>query len=113
MGGRHWSEKNTTKNWWRLLVRNALQINAMEPVRDEEYPVTVECRLTFGPGKRRYDWDNVAVTSKLIQDGLIKSGILKGDSPKYITGGRMWTVKGDTTHTLFIIRTGKHADKFD
>jgi len=109
-GGGHFSKRHKVKQGWEVLVSQAVKHQGVVPVR--VYPVTIDCRLTFGPGARSYDWENASATVKCIQDGLRKCGILEDDGMKYITGGRMWCVRGDRTMTQFAIREGKDAHKY-
>ena len=99
--GMHYSKRSKIKNDWVTMVAGACNAQKIKPV--EEYPVVVACRLIFGPKGKRYDWDNAAATAKVFQDALVKKGILAGDSPKYISGGRIWCVKGKISATQFVI----------
>lgn len=100
--GAHWSKRSRIKKDWHWLVRNAIDQWKIMPVK--QYPIFIECRLTFGKGKRRYDWENCAPTAKLIQDALIREGILENDGPKHIAGGKLWAVRGDVTRTIYRMR---------
>lgn len=50
----------------------------------EGYPLDLHI-VWYEPNKRR-DIDNITFATKFIQDALVKSGILKDDSQKYIVG---------------------------
>lgn len=50
----------------------------------ERYPVTVHVVCWFGPGKRQYDAENLALSAKFAGDGLRAAGILENDSPAYV-----------------------------
>lgn len=56
-------------------------------------PVTYPCivHMTFEEPNRRRDCDNVESAKKFILDALVKTGILKGDSPRYVAGCPSWT----------------------
>lgn len=99
--GTHWAKRKKIKDTWRLLVRNAVRNSKIVPVA--HYPIEVECCLVFGPKMKRYDWENCAPTAKLIQDGLIHEGILRGDGPKEITAGRLWCIRGGEARTYYRI----------
>lgn len=46
------------------------------------------CRVEFAwfePNRRR-DLDNVAFAKKFVLDGLVKAGVLRDDSPRYVLG---------------------------
>lgn len=48
----------------------------------EEYPVTVV--VLYYEGDARRDTDNIQSSNKFILDSLVKRGILKGDSRRYV-----------------------------
>lgn len=77
--GEHWTQRKRTRDNWHLLVASEAP-----DVRVEEYPVSVECEVRFGDGRKQLDVENVAATAKLITDGLQECGVLDGDSPKYV-----------------------------
>lgn len=108
--GMHFRDRSRIKNTWRTLVRLAVREQKIQPVK--EYPVSIDCRLVFGKGRRGYDWENAAATVKLVQDGLRHAGILTDDSVQYIRGGRIWCVKGPANITQFAIREGSDAHLF-
>jgi len=76
--GMHWSERKKTRDTWHR--KTALHA---PDVQVETYPVAVECVVFWGQG-RRYDAENLAAGSKLITDGLVEAGVLRGDGPKDI-----------------------------
>jgi len=76
--GMHWSKRKKTRDSWH--EKTALHA---PDVAVEEYPVAVECIVLWGSG-RRYDAENLAAGSKLITDGLVEAGVLRGDGPKEI-----------------------------
>jgi len=76
--GMHWSKRKKTRDTWH--EKTALHA---PDVSVEEYPVAVECVVLWGSG-RRYDAENLAAGSKLITDGLVEAGVLRGDGPKEI-----------------------------
>lgn len=51
-------------------------------------PITVPVKLTFRPvlgkGTVTRDCSNYAYAAKMIEDGLVKAGILKDDTPVYV-----------------------------
>ena len=53
---------------------------------DFQYPVLIVFEWTTKD--KRKDPDNVAFAKKFILDGLVKGGVLDGDSPKYIESFR-------------------------
>jgi len=109
--GMHYSKRKKLKDTWKLLTRIAVAQQDIKRV--EVYPVTIDCRVVFGPGKRRYDWENCSVTMKMIQDALCSLGIIDDDNHKYISGGRIWTKRGERSCVQVAIREGSRAMKFD
>lgn len=59
-------------------------------------PVALPCivHMLFLEPNRRRDVDNVESAKKFILDALVKSGILQGDSPKYVVGDPSYTRYG-------------------
>lgn len=108
--GMHFSKRKKMKDRFKLLTREAVALHGTQPVVC--YPVSIDMRITFGKGKRRYDWENCAVTMKMVQDALCHIGVLHDDNWKYISGGRMWTRRGDRSCIEIAIREGKFAIDF-
>lgn len=56
-------------------------------------PVTLPCivNIIFEEPSLRRDHDNVESARKFVLDALVKEGILKGDSPRYVIGSPTWT----------------------
>lgn len=56
-------------------------------------PVELPCivHMTFEEANRKRDVDNVESAKKFILDALVRSKILKGDSPKYVIGSPSFT----------------------
>lgn len=46
----------------------------------------VRIRFTWYERNRRGDIDNVSFAQKFILDGLVKAGVIKDDSQRYVTG---------------------------
>lgn len=67
------------------LVR-IIQLSKLVPVR---LPCIVH--MTFEEPNRRRDADNVESAKKFILDALVKSCILRGDSPRYVVGSPSFT----------------------
>lgn len=72
---------------WKNLVIFCARDQRLQPV--EHYPVTVHVVCWFGPGRRRYDWENLALSAKWTGDGLRAAGILENDSPDFIAFGTL------------------------
>lgn len=56
-------------------------------------PVELPCivHMTFEEANRKRDVDNVESAKKYILDALVRSKILKDDSPKYVIGSPSYT----------------------
>ena len=51
---------------------------------DKRFREVKDIKFTWYKPNNRTDHDNIAFAKKFILDGLIKAGILKDDSPKYV-----------------------------
>lgn len=75
-------------------------------------PVKLPCivHMYFLEPNRRRDVDNVESAKKYILDALVKSGVLQGDSPRYVVGDPSYTryVEGDASVRVTII---EHEDE--
>ena len=92
--GQHWSRRKITADTGHM----ATFVEVREFVGNRfKKPVT----LTFTPhhNGRLYDLDGYLYTCKIIIDGLVKAGLLKDDSQKYVRG-------------ITILPTVKSEDRF-
>ncbi len=89
--GVHWRKRKTWAEDGHLAVMAAVRQARIKPVI---FPV----HLTFTPyiKGRQYDVSNYALTAKIIEDGLVKEGILKADTPRYV---RSMTIKAPVKTT--------------
>lgn len=71
-------------------IAQYIKINKIRPV---ERPCVVH--MVFHEPTRKRDADNVESAKKYILDALVKSGIIKGDSPKYVVASPSFTVYGE------------------
>lgn len=73
-------------------IREAVLRGSCKPM--ENYPTSIEI-VWYEPNSRR-DIDNITFATKFILDALVKSGILKDDSRKYVSeiSHRVTTDKG-------------------
>ena len=83
--GGHWGKRMKWAADGHLAVLAAVRKGKISPV-------TSPVHLTFSPfiRGRRYDATNYALTVKILEDGLVKAGILKGDTGEYV-----WRVSTD------------------
>lgn len=79
--GQHWSERKRHK-----AAAAAAVIVAISKSRPEKImlPVDIEVCPTLGKGVRSYDVSNYSYTYKLIEDCLVSSGVLIGDSIEFV-----------------------------
>ena len=83
----HQMARSSRAKRFKALVQLCAREQGLRPV--ERYPVTVHVVCHFGPGKRQYDWENLALSAKFAGDGLRAAGILKNDSPPYVRLGTL------------------------
>jgi len=76
---------------YHRVVKLEVRKQLIEPV--EQYPIEV-CYHFFLKG-RLYDCFNVVGMAKMIEDGLVRAGVFKNDSPKYIGACRVLVFKGN------------------
>ena len=72
--GRRWNVYADHKQYWEEMMVVCMRNAKMQPV---QHPVTIHY-VWYEPNRRR-DPSNVAAGKKLIEDALIRAGILKGD----------------------------------
>jgi len=98
----HYTRRKGWVDRWHRLVSVEAKRQGLTPV--VQYPVQVVVECYFGDGRKRFDWDNLSPTPKLIQDGLVHAGILENDSAKYVESGTMKALKTKgESYTLFMI----------
>lgn len=111
-GRMHYRQRTQLVDTWNSLVAIEALKQGLKPV--EIYPVTVEVECYFGTGRRRFDWDNLSPTAKLIQDELVHLGIIRNDSPPHVRGGACYSLSScmDESYTIFrIIEQTRYCDE--
>lgn len=66
-----------------------VQVIRLAKLQSVQLPCIVH--MLFEEPNRRRDADNVESAKKFILDALVKSGILRGDSPRYVVGSPSFT----------------------
>lgn len=66
-----------------------MRVIRLAKVQPVQHPCIVH--MTFEEPNRRRDADNVESAKKFILDALVKSGVLRGDSPRYVVGSPSFT----------------------
>jgi Holliday junction resolvase RusA-like endonuclease len=104
-GRAHYNKKRLVDRWNKM-IGWLVKEQGINPV--QSYPVRVEVECYFGNKERRFDWDNLSPTPKLIQDALVHAGILQNDSAHFVKSGTMSALKtkGDSYTVFRIIETG-------
>lgn len=87
----HWSVRREMAEYAHMSVREALL-----GIKTEYFTTPVAITVTAYL-KRPIDCSNVCM--KMIEDGLVREGILKDDSPKYVTSVTTKVVKSKTDYT--------------
>lgn len=76
--GAHWDKRRKQKEQAMIALATLGRIN---PVSN---PVNIEVTPYLGKGIRGYDVSNYSYTYKLIEDAMVKKGILQDDSPQFV-----------------------------
>lgn len=77
--GCHWTKRKKIADLWHTKI--ALLSSQLTPVK---FPVELLMHFQFGKSRLIYDASNCAAAFKLIEDGLVKAGILLSDDYKTI-----------------------------
>lgn len=76
--GSHWTKRAKLGKSFRQIVKSEMQgIVISTPVDLEFVPI-------LGKNARTRDTSNYSYTAKLIEDGLVKAGVLADDAPEYV-----------------------------
>ena len=75
-------------------------------------PITNPCivQMIFTEPDKRRDVDNVESAKKFVLDALVKSGVLQGDSPKYVPYSPSFTEYGEGAKVTVVIRDDANID---
>ena len=95
--GIHWGKKKKLADLYHDYM---IQFRKTK-VPDELYPV--EIAYVFEFKSKPLDTTNCTYMAKLMEDGLVKHGILKGDSPEYVQGTHIYSSKGKRDKVLLMI----------
>lgn len=77
--GCHWTKRKKIADLWHIKI--ALLSSQLTPVK---FPVELSMHFQFGKSRLIYDASNCAAAFKLIEDGLVRAGILPSDDHKTI-----------------------------
>ena len=93
--GVHWTKRNKHKELYRSVPFVASPVT--------KYPVT--CHYHFKFTGRTMDLTNFTYMVKLIEDALVKKGVLKDDSQKYVAGFSVSAEKANSDICEIIIKS--------
>lgn len=93
---KHWSTRREMAETAHQLVAIACREQKIQPIIS--YPVHIKITAY-----RKREIDSSNVTGKLLEDGLVKAGILKDDSPKYVEWMSTRCVKSDREYVVIEI----------
>lgn len=79
--GTHWAKRKTIARNWHRKVTTACKKYKIDPI--ENFPICIITQTRFKINRGR-DVSNCFVANKLIEDGLVKAGILPDDTPEYV-----------------------------
>ena len=79
--GGHWSKRKKVVDIWHDAIWILCRQDKIPSV--EEYPVCITTKSYF-KGRRQRDTSNCFAANKMAEDGLVKAGILKDDTPQYV-----------------------------
>ncbi len=80
-GGMHWAKRKKAKDEAAAATLDAVQAAGLAPVRGR---VDLVFRPRLGKGVRRRDTSNASMTAKLLEDALVKAGVLADDTEAHV-----------------------------
>lgn len=92
--GQHWSVRTKNKSDAIMAVIAALGGKKIK----FDGAVSVDVEPVLAKGRRAYDVSNYSYTYKLVEDSLVAQGVLKNDTPEFVTSVRFLSpVRGEKT----------------
>jgi len=95
----HYMAKNSINNDFYNEVFAAVIKQKIKPISN--YPAKVS--FVFFLHGRLLDWVNLSAMAKMIEDGLVKNGILENDDKRYISQGALSCEKSNAKYDYCII----------
>lgn len=80
--GNHWTKRKQTADEWHNMIFVMCHTDKIKPVKN--YPVCITTKTYFKANRKR-DTSNCFPANKLAEDALVKAGILKDDTPEYVS----------------------------
>lgn len=93
--GFHWSKRKKLADLYHSYML------AFRKEKVVSYPVDITYEYTFK--SKPLDSLNCALVSKMIEDGMVGCGILKGDDPVHVRSSTLSSKKGDRDEVHIII----------
>ncbi len=83
---KHWTRRNELKNVWHRAVWVYKVKHELWPIDARHFPVDIVTRSHFRKTheKHRLDTSNTFLANKMVEDAIVKAGLLPDDSAKYV-----------------------------
>lgn len=102
--GIHYSQRKKQKDTIGWLIKKALIKNSFKQDHNfKNWPVIFKYRFEWA--SRPLDCSNCTYMAKIVEDWLIKLGILPDDSPKYVEGMWVESKKGAKNNLILEVLT--------
>ena len=89
-GKGHWTKRAALAKYWHALVAFAVRDQGISKINK---PVILTMIFEHGKSQMLRDVSNCAAAAKLVEDGLVRAGVLEDDSPQYVHELRMRPIK--------------------
>lgn len=96
----HHHARTPLKHDFYLAVREATKGKG----KVTDYPINVT--YDFYLKGRPVDWVNLSAMAKMIEDGLVKAGVLADDAPKFVAQGMLISNKSKRDYSYCIVELG-------
>lgn len=93
--GKHWSTRKKQADLYHQYIRG---LN-LKPVKEKPLEITYIFTFKSSP----LDTSNCSYMSKLLEDGMVKSGVIEDDSPEYVSSTTIYSKKGKEDKVKIII----------
>ena len=87
-GRGHWTKRKAIVDEWNETVWLVCRENKIKPLYRKVYPISIITQSFFLKAPRR-DTSNCFTSNKLIEDGLVKCGIIPEDHTEYVKEHRV------------------------
>jgi len=99
--GLHWTQRQKVTDSWHDAVATYVMDHELDPILIRTRCVFI---LEHGPGQKLMDSINLAVTCKMMEDGLVSVGILQADTPSWVQSHQLVGIRGNRTvsHLIYV-----------